>query len=219
MDQDERIRNNVQDEIAWDPRVKSTEIGVTVKNGAVCLTGTVGSYAERLAAEEAAKRVSGVHAIAEDITITLPEELEETDEGVAERISNILEWNMIAPDADVQAEVRNGFVTLTGDVEWNFERETIKNQIAHLKGVRGIDNRIKLQSRVSERDVARNIARALHRNADLEKSKIDISVEGGKVVLNGNVKAFYEKELIEKAAWGAPGVTEVIDNLSVDVKL
>ena len=215
MNKDEHIRDNIQEEIAFDPRVRSTDIGVTVKNGAVRLTGTVSTYAERLAAESAAKHVKGVHAIAEDIEVKPAAGARETDETIAERISNLLEWNLMAPDAGVQAEVRNGFVTLTGEVEWNFERETVKSQISHLAGVRGIDNRIELQARVSEKDVAKSITRALHRNADFEKSKISFDVNGGTVTISGDVQAFYEKELVEDAVWAAPGVTEVVDKLRV----
>lgn len=215
MNQDEHIRNDIQEEITWDPRVKSTDIGVTCKGGAVRLTGSVASYSERLAAENAAKRVKGVHAIAEDIEIKLPSGNVETDESIAEHISKLMKWNTMVPVPDVQAEVRNGFVTLTGEVDWNFERETIKNQVAHLGGVRGIDNRITLQNRVSEKDVSKSITRALHRNADLEKSKVDVCVDGSKVTITGYVKALYEKELIENAVWAAPGVMQVIDRLRV----
>ncbi len=215
MTEDERIRDDILEEITFDPRVKSTDIGVSVKNGAVRLTGTVATYAERLAAENAAKRVKGVHAIAEDIEASPLAGAKETDETIAERIANLLEWNAMVPDSDIQAEVRNGFITLTGDVEWNFERESVKNQIAHLAGVRGIDNRIMLLSRVSEKDVSKSITRALHRNADFERSKIDIAVDRGTVTINGDVKAFYEKQVVEDAAWAAPGVTEVVDNLRV----
>ncbi len=216
MNQDEQIRDDIQEEITFDPRVKSTDIGVTVKNGAVRLTGTVATFAERVAAENAAKRVKGVHAIAEDIEVKPAAGVRETDETIAERISSLLEWNLMTPDAAVQAEVRNGFVTLTGDVEWNFERETIKNQISHLAGVRGIDNRIELQPRVSEKDVSKSIARALHRNADFERSHVKIDVNGGTVIITGDVQAYYEKELIEDAVWAAPGVTEVVDQLRVN---
>ncbi len=215
MNQDERVRNDIQEEIAWDPRVKSTDIGVTIKDGAVHLTGSVASYFERLAAENAAKRVKGVHAIAEDIEIKLPSNNVETDESIAEHISNLMKWNTMVPVPDVLAEVRNGIVTLTGEVDWHFERETIKNQIAHLSGVRGIDDHIKLQSRVSEKDVSKSITRALHRNADLERSKVDVFVDGGKVVITGKVKVFYEKKLIEDAVWAAPGVMQVVDRLRV----
>lgn len=221
MNQDERIRNDIQEEIAWDPRVKTTDIGVMVKNGSVRLTGTVSSYAERYAAETAAKRVKGVHAVAEDIEVKLPTDESVTDETIAERISNMLEWNVIVPDPDVQAEVRNGFVSLTGEVDWNFERETLKNQVIHMRGVRGVDNRITMRKRapkqeVSTRDIKYQITRALHRNADLEKSNINIAVDGDKVTLTGSIKANYEKELIEKAAWSAPGVMQVVDHLRVD---
>lgn len=215
MNQDEQIRDDIQEEITFDPRVKSTDIGVTVKTGAVRLTGTVTSYAERIAAENAAKRVKGVHAIAEDIEVRPAAGAKETDETIAERISNLLEWNIMAPNAAVQAEVRNGFVSLTGDVDWNFERETIKNQISHLAGVRGIDNRIELKSRVSEKDVSKNIARALHRNADIERSHVNFEVDGSTVTITGDVQAYYEKELIEDAVWAAPGVNEVVDKLRV----
>ncbi|MBL4619385.1 MAG: BON domain-containing protein [Marinicaulis sp.] len=216
MNQDERIRNDIQEEIAWDPRVKSTDIGVTIKDGAVRLTGSVASYSERLAAENAAKRVKGVHAIAEDTEVKLPSDNIETDESIAEHISKHMKWNTMVPVPDAQAEVRNGFVTLTGEVDWNFERETIKNQIAHLSGVRGIDNSINLQSCVSEKDVSKSITRALHRNADLERSKIDAFIDGGKVVITGKVKAFYEKKVIEDAVWAAPSVMQVVDRLRVN---
>ncbi|NNE40729.1 MAG: BON domain-containing protein [Marinicaulis sp.] len=221
MKEDERIRNDIQEEIAWDPRVKTTDIGVTVKNGAVRLTGTVASYAERYAAETAAKRVKGVHAVAEDIEISLPNDDKVTDEVIAERISNLLEWNVIIPDPHIQAEVRNGYVTLTGEVDWNFERDTIKNQVIHMYGVRGVDNRVMLRKKaqkkqVSERDIKYQITRALHRNADLEKSKINIAVDGNKVTLTGDINANYEKALIERAAWSAQGVMQVVDNLRVN---
>lgn len=221
MSPDERIRNDVQEEIAWDPRVKTTDIGVIVKNGTVRLTGTVSSYAERYAAESAARRVKGVHAVAEDIEVSLPADNAVTDETIAERISNLLQWNVIIPDPDVRAEVRNGFVSLMGTVDWNFERESLKNQIIHMQGVRGVDNRIEIREKMptkeaSVHDIKYQITRALHRNADLEKSHIDIAVDGGKVTLSGNVKANYEKEIIENAVWSAPGVTSVVDHLRIE---
>ncbi len=220
MNEDERIRDDIQEEIAWDPRVKSTDIGVTVKNGAVRLTGSVASYAERYAAETAARRVKGVHAVAEDIEVQLPGDDTETDETLAERISNMLEWNMIVPDPDIVAEVREGFVSLTGEVDWNFERETLKNQIVHMRGVKGVDNRITLRRKapaqeISERDIKYKIASALHRSAELEKANIDIAVDGDKVTITGDVRAPYEKALIANAAWSAPGVMHVVEKLRV----
>lgn len=220
MREDERIRNDIQEEIDCDPRVKSTDFGVTVKHGAVRLTGTVTSYAERYAAEAAAKRVRGVHAVAEDIEVALPNEDRVTDEIIAERISNLLEWNVIIPDPNIQAEVRNGYVTLTGEVDWNFERESIKNQIIHMCGVRGVSNQIAIRKKkpkaeASARDIKYQITRALHRNADLERSNIDIVVDGDTVTLTGEIKASYEKALIENAAWSVPGVKRVVDELRI----
>ena len=221
MTEDERIRNDIQEEIAWDPRVKTTDVGVTVKNGAVRLTGTVSSYAERYAAETAARRVRGVHAVAEDIEVHLASDDRQTDETIAERISNMLEWNMIVPDPEIIAEVREGCVTLKGEVDWNFERETLKNQIAHMRGVKEVNNRIALRKRgpapeVSEREIKYKITRALHRSAELEKANIDIAVDGDKVTITGDVKAPYEKELIANAAWSAPGVMHVVEKLRVN---
>lgn len=220
QEEDERIRNDIQEEIAWDPCVKTTDIGVIVKNGAVRLTGTVSSLSERYAAETAAKCVKGVHAVAEDIEIRVPADDTVTDEKIAERISNMLEWNAIIPDPDIRAEVRNGFVSLTGEVDWNYERESLKYQIIRMRGVRGVDNRIVLRKKiptrpVSERDIKYQITRALHRQPDLEKSKIDIAVEGDRVTLSGDIKANYEKAIIEKAVWSAPGVMHVVDKLIV----
>ena len=218
MKEDERIRNDIQDEIAWDPRVRTTDIGVTVKNGAVRLAGTVSSYAERYAAETAARRVRGVHAVAEDIEVQLTGDDAETDETIAERIANMLEWNMMVPEPDIVAEVRDGFVSLTGEVDWNFERELLKNQIIHMRGVKGVDNRISLRKRtpkseVSERDIKYKITRALHRSAELEKANIDIAVEGDKVTITGDVRAPYEKALVANAVWSTPGVMHVVEKL------
>ncbi len=220
MNEDERIRDDIQDEIAWDPRVKTTDIGVTVKNGAVRLTGTVSSFAERYAAETAARRVKGVHAVAEDIDVRLADDDAESDATIAERISHLLDWNMIVPDPNILAEVRDGYVSLIGEVDWNFERETLKNQIVHMRGVKGVDSRITLRKRaargeVSERDIKYKIASALHRSAQLEKANIDIEVDGDKVTISGDVKAPYEKALVANAAWSAPGVKHVIEKLRV----
>ena len=221
MKEDERIRNDIQEEIAWDPSVKTTDIGVTVKNGAVRLTGTVASYAERHAAESAAGRVKGVHAVAEDIEVHLASKDRQTDQTIAERISNMLEWNTVVPDPEIVAEVRDGYVTLKGEVDWNFERESLKNQIANMRGVREVDNRITLRQRapaleVSERDIKYKITRALHRNAELEKARIDIAVDGDKVTITGDVNAPYEKALIANAVWSAPGVMHVVEKLRVN---
>lgn len=215
MRSDEEIRDDIIAELEWDPKIDSTEIGVTVKEGAVTLMGSVESYAEKLAAEQAAKRVKGVRAIAEEIKVRLPSDESVTDEDIAERIAHVLEWNTGIPDSNIQAEVRNGFVTLSGEVEWNYQREAARDLIAGIKGVSAVSNMIKVKSRVSKTDIAKEITRALQRNADLEASRIKVDVDGGKVTLSGDVKAWYERKLIENAVWAAPGVTQVTDNLRI----
>jgi osmotically-inducible protein OsmY len=215
MRSDEEIRDDVIAEIEWDPRIKSTEVGVTVKDGAVTLMGTVDTYAEKLAAEQAAKRVKGVRAIAENIEVVLAPSHKATDEEIAERIAHILQWNSSIPGDDIKAEVRKGFVTLTGEVDWNFQRETAKNLISSVRGVFAVSNMIKVKTRIQSRDVTREITRALHRNADVEASRIKVDVAGGRVTLKGDVKAWYERKLVEDAVWAAPGVTDVVDNLRV----
>lgn len=215
MRSDDEIRDDIIAELEWDPKIESTEIGVTVKDGAVTLMGGVESYAEKLAAEQAAKRVRGVRAIAEEIKVRLPSDRSVTDDDIAERIAHVLEWNTGIPDNNIQAEVRNGFVTLTGEVEWNYQREAAKDLIAGIKGVSAVSNMIKVSSRVAKTDITREIARALQRNADLEASRIKVDVDGGKVTLSGDVKAWYERKLVEDAVWAAPGVTQVTDNLRI----
>lgn len=215
MRTDEQVRDDILAEIEWDPRIKSTEVGVTVKNGAVSLLGTVNTYAEKLAAEEAAKRVRGVRAIAEEIKVKLPSSDRATDEDIAERIAQILQWNTAIPGDNIKAEVRGGFVALSGEVDWHYQRETARNLIAGVRGVSAVSNLIKVKTRVQPSDVTREITRALHRNADVESSKINVDVAGGRVTLRGDVKAWYERKLVEDAVWAAPGVTEVVDNLRV----
>lgn len=212
---DEQIRDDVIAEIAWDPRIRSTEIGVTVKDGAVTLMGTVESYREKTAAEEATIKVKGVKAIAENIEVVIPGSLKATDEKIAEQISHILQWNTNVADQDIKAGVRSGIVTLTGLVDWNFQREIARKLVSDVHGVKSVINAIKLKSRIQPADIKREITRALHRNADLEASSISVDVAGSQVTLRGAVKAWHERKLVEDAAWAAPGVTQVIDALQV----
>lgn len=215
MRTDEQIRDDIVAEIDWDPRIESTDVGVTVKNGAATLMGTVRTYAEKLAAEEAAKRVRGVRAIAEEIKVKLPSSDKATDEDIAQRIAHILQWNASIPGDAIKAEVRGGFVSLSGEVDWNYQREMARNLIAGVRGVSAVSNMIKVKTRVQSAEVTREITRALHRNADVESSKIKVDVVDGKVTLRGDVKAWYERKLVEDAVWAAPGVTDVVDNLRV----
>jgi osmotically-inducible protein OsmY len=219
MKTDQDLKNDVLAELAWDPRLHSNEIGVIAKDGAVTLTGMVRSYAERLAAERAAKRVKGVRAIAQAIEVKLPEQIAQSDEGIAERIARLLTWNSTFRNTNVLAEVRRGYVTLTGEVEWPHQSRTAEQRVGELEGVVGIANCIKVRERtppVTSRDVARQITRALHRHASVEASNVHVSVTAGKVTLEGTIPTYPERELVEEAVWATAGVKAIEDHLKVE---
>jgi osmotically-inducible protein OsmY len=218
MKTDEQLQTDVLTELRWDPRVHGNEIGVIAKDGAITLTGIVHTYSEKLSAERAAKRVKGVRAIAEDIEVKMPADSRTTDAGIAEQIAQILRWNSTFRDTDIQAEVRNGYVTMTGEVNWSYERQAAANRIEELQGIAGIFNHIKIREQapsVAPRDVQRQITGALHRHANIEASKVRVSVAEGKVTLDGTIDTFCERDLIEDAVWATAGVKQVEDNLTV----
>ena len=218
MKTDQELRADVLAELERDPRVRSTEIGVIVKHGAVTLTGIVEDFAEKVAAERAVKRLKGVRAIAEDIQVKRPAELRLTDEGIAERIAEILSWSSAFRDASIQAEVRNGHVTLNGEVDGFYQKQAAARRVGELEGVTGIFNRIRVREAAAGKragDIEREIVSALHRHANIEASKVRVSVSGGNVTLEGTVDALHERDLIEDAVRHTVGVTDVIDNLAV----
>jgi osmotically-inducible protein OsmY len=215
---DQELRADILAELERDPRVRSTEIGVIVKHGAVTLTGVVEDFADKVAAERAVKRLKGVRAIAEDIQVKRPAELRLTDEGIAERIAEILSWSSTFRDTDIQAEVRNGHVTLSGEVDALYQKQAAARRVGELEGVTGIFNRIRVRETAAgnrARDIEREIMSALHRHANIEASKVRVSVSGSNVTLDGTVDALHERELIEDAVRHTVGVTDVIDNLAV----
>jgi osmotically-inducible protein OsmY len=215
MRNDEQIRDDILEEIDFDPKVEATDIGVTVKDGAVTLHGTVHSYFEELAVIRAAKRVKGVHAVVEEIKIKYPSDTKIDDEDIARHIAHLCDWNTTFRKYDIKAEVKNGRVTLTGDVDWQYQRADIRDQVSRLRGVTGVTSSIGIRPHASSVDVKRKISAALHRSATLESSKINVDVADGKVTLKGNVKAWYERKLAEDAAWSAPGVKEVVDQIRI----
>ena len=215
MKLDAQIKRDVQDELRWDAEVDDTKIGVIVGNGAVTLTGHVPNYRQKMAARDAAKRVAGVNAIVDNIEVRLPDSYRMTDEGLAERISNVLKWNVSAPSKPIKAEVSDGIVTLTGEVEWHYQRTNIIQNIQHVSGVIGVIDQITLKPRLSASDIQTRIKSALERHADIEASKVSVAVSNGTVTLTGNVDSLEEMDRVEAAAWAAPGVSMVVDNLSV----
>lgn len=218
MRTDAQIRDDILDEIDWEPRIDSTEVGVTVKGGTVSLMGVVDSYSERLAIESAAKRVKGVQVIADEIKVKFPSDIVISDEDIADQIAQVLKWNLTTDSNKIQAMVRNGLVTLTGEVVWNYRRSDAATHVASIRGVSEVRNEIKVKSRAQKKDVAKEIARALHRNANIEASHITVDVAGSRVTISGNVRAWYERTLVEEAVWAAPGVTEIVDNLQISNK-
>lgn len=215
MTRDEQIKSDIIDELSWDPKVQASDVGVTVKDGAVTLTGTVKSFPAKIAAEQAAKRVKGVRAIAEEIIVRLIRDKSDTDDDIARRIAHVLDWSIAIPDHNIIAEVSQGHVKLTGDVDWQYQRTRTMRQVAEIRGVVGVINNIKIRPRATDPEVKRAIISALHRHASIEASKVDVAIVDGKVTLSGDVDAAIEKELIEDAAWSAPGVMEVFNHLRV----
>ena len=219
MKTDSEIQKDVMDELKWEPMLNASEIGVAVKNGVVTLSGTVNSFAKKTAAEEAAKKIGGVKAVAEDIEVVLTSGGKRTDALIAEAVVNALKWNSSVPDEKIRIGVENGWVTLEGEVEWEFQRQAAKTAVADLTGVRGISNLIKLSGIAKPADIKNRIASAFQRHASLDSDKISISVDGSKVTLSGKVRSLAEKRDAENAAWLAPGVNKVENKLEVDVEV
>jgi len=202
------IQQDVLEEFEWDPRVEPTEIGVGVDDGVVTLTGIVDTYPKKLAAERAAKRVRGIRAVANDIQVRL--RLERTDPEIAGDAARSLTLRLTLPE-EVQAVVHSGHLTLTGKVSSLFQRAIAEKAVHHIKGVKGIVNRIEVAASASSRDVQREIVRALHRDADVNARSIEVSVTGDKVRLTGTVESWREREAVERAASHATGIA-VVDN-------
>jgi len=217
MIDDINLRQRVLDEFRWDPKFDATHVGATVADGAVTLSGHVDSYAALFAARKAARRVGGVKAIADELEVRLGAGYERDDSDIAESIARVLTSNVTLGEQDVQADVRNGIVTLMGTVEWQAHRRHVEKQVAHVSGVRTIVNQIKLRPQARIDDIAAGIKRALERNAEFEARHVtvDVDVDKSTVTLGGTVKALYERGLIEKSAWSAPGVQDVINDIRV----
>jgi osmotically-inducible protein OsmY len=216
MKSDTQIQKDVIDELQWDPSVRDTEIGVAAKDGIVTLSGQVDSYAEKCAAERAAQRVSGVRAIADDLTVRLPESYARSDTEIAHAAIAALDWDIQVPDESVTAKVDNGWINLSGTVEWKYQRDAAERAVRYLTGVKGVSNLIQLRPKgPSTMEVTRKIKSALHRAVERDAKRITVEAADGHVTLSGTVRSLAERQDAESAAWSAPGVTSVEDRITV----
>ena len=191
------IQEDVLEELKWDSRVRANEIGVAVKDGIVTLTGWVDSYLKKMAAEQAAHRVQGVKAVANDIEVRLPSSSERTDADLAAAVLNALRWDAFIPAGKLDVTVSKGWVTLKGEVEFEFERRDAERAVERLSGVKGVSNLITIKPRLSPTDLKQKIEKALVRNAETDASHITVEVQGSKVILRGTVHAYAEKKAAE----------------------
>ncbi len=209
------LRQEILDELEWEPSVDAAHIGVAVDNGIATLSGHVSSYTEKLAAERAVTRVKGVTAIAENIEIRYPAAKRTADDQIAKRVVDIINWQVSVPSDRIKVKVEKGWVTLSGEVDWHFQKVDAEKGVRRLSGVMGIANLIGLKPRVEAKDVKKRIEEALKRNAEIEAQNIRVIVQGGKVTLDGKVDSWAERQRVENTVWSAPGVLSVDDRLSV----
>lgn len=213
---DTDLRQDVLDELEYDPSIDAADIGVTVEGGTVTLTGHVRTYAQKREAENIVKRVKGVRAIAQEIEVRPVGAHLTADDEIAKRIVSSLKWNSSVPTDVVQAKVENGYVTLTGTVNWHYQKAAADETVKNITGVRGVTNLVEIKPVVSPGDIRQRIESALKRDAELEAKRIQIKVTDSKVTLEGNVRNWSERQAVERAAWAAPGVASVVDHIRVN---
>jgi osmotically-inducible protein OsmY len=218
MNDDIRLRQDILNELEYEPSVDAANIGVIAEDGIVTLTGHVLSYTEKQAAIQAAQRIRGVRAIADDIEVRLPEHKKTADDEIASRVLKMLAWRAsITEPNEIQVKVRKGLVTLSGMVDRHFQRSAAEKAVRELSGVTGIVNQLRLRPPpVNVAEIRRGIEEAFKRSAEIEAENIEVDVSGGHVTLRGNVQNLRAQVMAERAAWSAPGVTAVEDHLSID---
>ncbi len=215
MKTDQQLQQDVIDELRWDPILNASEIGVAVKEGIVTLSGYVNSYSKKLAAENATKRVKGVRAVAEDIEVRLGDGAKRNDTEIAKAALDALKWNANVPDGQIKLKVENGWITMEGTVDWQFEKSAAEDAVKDITGVRGVGNLISITPKASVTEVENKIKSALQRAAAIEANNIAVKAEGNKIILKGKVRSWAERREVERAAWSSPGVVQIEDDLLI----
>jgi len=215
MRTDSKIKEDVLDELAWQPDIDETQIGVIVENGIVTLTGTVDSYSKKVAAEKAIKGVFGVKAVAEDIEVKYGNSYKRTDKEIAKAVVAALKWNFSVPEDKVKVKVENGWVYLSGEVKWSYQKDSAKNAVQHLLGVKYVANNIMIKQAIEPVNIENRIKKAFERSADIDAKDINVTTHDHTVKLSGKVHSLKEKEEARTAAYYAPGVYKVENELEV----
>ena len=215
MKTDAQVQQDVMDELQWEPAVDAAGIGVEVKDGVVTLAGRVASFAEKWHAEHAAQRVAGVKALAIEITVTLAGSSERSDADIARAAENALEWNTSGPEGSIKVMVENGWVTLSGEAQWDYQRVTAERTVRHIVGVRGVSNQMVVKPTVRSSTIKADIEATLQRSAKADAHHIFVEVHGDDVTLSGTVHNWSERDLARQSAWGTAGVRNVVDNIRI----
>lgn len=215
MKTDSQLHRDVMAELQWEPSVNAAEIGISGSEGVVTLTGTVGSFAEKYRAERVAKRVAGVHAVANDIQVSLPGISERSDADIARAAVNALKWSVVVPHDRIKVTARQGYLTLEGDVDWQHQKTDAEDAVRNLMGVKEVTNLITVKPQVSPTDVKAKIEAAFRRSAVLDAQQIAVEASDGAVTLRGTVRSHAERDEAERVAWAASGVTRVESHLTV----
>jgi osmotically-inducible protein OsmY len=212
---DKDLKRHIEDALNWEPSFDAADIGVSVDNGVVTLRGDVATYAAKSTAERVTLGVYGVKAAANDLNVKLPGEYQRTDSDIAQAAVNALQWNTVVPTNRVTVAVSNGWVTLKGNLDWQYQKDAAARAVRDLTGVRGVNNNITVQPHVRQAEVQDKIEAAFKRSAEIDARRINVTATDGKVILSGNVRSWAERQEAERAAWAAPGVTQVDDRLSI----